>query len=751
MPSTFSLSLTKWVLDVIAKAAVKADARLHNAEVIRDDMAIIFTVNHFTRLETILLPYIIYKHTGREVMGLAAAELFKGRVGEFLKSNGTISVADPDRDKIIVNSLLRGVQPWMIFPEGAMIKDKKVIDHEGEFRVYSNGKRRPPHTGAAVLALRAEFYRHKIKCLYDRPGREGLQGALDKFALQSAEDTLSKRTVIIPVNITYFPMRAHENGMLRLAQRLREDLSPRAMEELAVEGTVLSEKTNVDITLGDPIDVGAYLQAPEYAEMMACGLNDLELLEMDNFSHFNYAARKLMLRYMKDIYHHTTINYDHVFATLLRHMPARSFSDRGFRNRVFQVARKIPDLGYPRVHSLLAETHRDLVFEEASNKLDDFMALCLKEGVLTREGDTYTKRFEGVRGESDFHLARWNELTEVIANEVEPLDKFTDLAKRVARQSRSAVSRAIRDHFLEQDLQFFEDDYAKFYNPEQSKGPEVGRPFLLKPVRVKGGVILSHGYMAAPMEVRALAESFYQRGYAVYGVRLRGHGTAPEDLADRQWTEWYESFNRGYAVIKSLTDNIVLGGFSTGGCMALMAAARKGIRAQAVFSICAPLSVRNYSIRLAPSVVTLNSLLKKIGQGREGWEFVVNEPENKHINYTRNPLTGVKQLIAVMDATERLLPQVTIPAFILQASKDPIVNPDSARQIFDKIASPYKELVVLERARHGIINGEGSADVHHYVHQFLERAPRHAIIAAEQPAAETEAPLPAEPATAQAG
>lgn len=745
MPSTFSLSLTKWTLDLVSKL-IKADVRLHNHEAIRDDMAIIFTVNHFTRLETVLLPYFLYKYTGREVMGLAAGDLFQGRLGEFLKANGTVSTADPDRDKIIVRSLLRGEQPWMIFPEGAMIKDKKVIDHAGEFNVFNNGQRRPPHTGAAVLALRAEFYRHKIKCLYDRPGQEGLAQALEKFSLPNAEDALRKRTMVVPVNITYFPIRAHENTMLRLAQRFKDDLSKRAIEELAIEGTLLSEETDVDVTLGEPIDVGAYLQAPEYAELMACGLNDIELLEMDNFSHFNYAARKLMLRFMKAIYGQTTINYDHLFASMLRHQPDPTFTDRAFRNRIFHVAEQLKDLGYPRVHRILADTYHDIVFEEPSAKLEDFMKLCIKEGVLTRAGNTYTKNFLEGRGEN-FHEVRFNELTEVIANEIEPLDRLSECIRKTARMSRTTLSRSIREHFLEQDQNLFEEDYAKFYNPELSKGPDVGRPFLLKPSgRLKGGIVLAHGYMSAPLEVRALAEHFSGEGYAVYGVRLRGHGTAPEDLADRTWHEWYESYNRGYAIIKSLTDNIILGGFSTGGCMALIAAARKGIKAQSVFSICAPLQVRNYSIRLAPSVVTLNSMLKKIGQHREGWEFVLSDPENKHINYSRNPLTGVKQLIAAMNATEKLLPQITIPAFVVQASKDPTVSPVSAQQIFDGLGSAHKELVVLERTRHGIINGEGSAGVYHYVQQFIERAPKHETV---QDSAPTVAPLPsAAPAAA---
>ena len=114
-----------------------------------------------------------------------------------------------------------------------------------------------------------------------------------------------------------------------------------------------------------------------------------------------------------------------------------------------------------------------------------------------------------------------------------------------------------------------------------------------------------------------MAEYFYQQGYAVYAVRLRGHGTAPEDLAERTWEDWYHSFNRGYAVIKSVTDHIIVGGFSTGGCLALLAAARKGIKVQAAFTVCAPLQVNNYWCawcrRLWPERHS-----KRLGQARSG-------------------------------------------------------------------------------------------------------------------------------------
>ncbi len=730
MASTFSLSMTKWSLDLATKL-IKADVRLHNVETIQDDMAIIFTVNHFTRLETLLLPYIIHKHTGKEVWSLAAAELFKGKIGTFLQNTGVISNRDPDRDKTMVSSLLSGKNPWMIFPEGAMIKDKKVVDHAGELSIYNDGGRRAPHSGAAVLALRAEYYRHKLECIYNRDGGTGLAPMLERFQLEDVKEVLKKRTVIIPVNITYFPMRARDNFMLRMASRFAQDLSKRALEELSVEGTVLSDDTDIDIRLGEPIDVHEYLNAPEFAEVMACGLNDMDAFEEDPKSLFQDAARKLMDHYMRSIYKNTTINYDHIFATLIRHQPPKGFTERMYRNRIFLCAHEIKKLGYHNLHSLLERTYKDVVFEDPSPKFQSFIALSLKEKFLLWDGDKYTRNLEHDPGHTPFHHTRFHEMTNVIANEIEPLERLTRLIRQTARMPRFLMSKRIRDIFLAEDQELFESDYTQHFDVAYSKGADVGRPFLLKPMRVKGGVVLAHGYMAAPLEIRALAEYLCSKGYAVYGVRLRGHGTAPADLAKRTWEEWYESFNRGYAIIKSLTDNIILGGFSTGGCMALMAAARKGIKIQACFSICAPLQVRNYSVRLVPGIVAMNSVLKRMGRSPQNWEYVENVPENVHINYTQNPLTGVAELVKVMNKTEELLSQVQVPTLVLQGSDDTVVNASSAQQIFDGIGSTYKEMTLLGRHRHGIVNGAGREEVFHKVYDFLKRAPQHETVQQE--------------------
>ena len=79
----------------------KTNIKFHGTDNIPEG-SLIFVINHFTRLETFLMPYNIFKLTGIPVWSLASYEFFKGAVGAYLERVGAISNKDPDRDRLIV-------------------------------------------------------------------------------------------------------------------------------------------------------------------------------------------------------------------------------------------------------------------------------------------------------------------------------------------------------------------------------------------------------------------------------------------------------------------------------------------------------------------------------------------------------------------------------------------------------------------------------------------------------------------------
>jgi esterase/lipase len=245
-------------------------------------------------------------------------------------------------------------------------------------------------------------------------------------------------------------------------------------------------------------------------------------------------------------------------------------------------------------------------------------------------------------------------------------------------------------------------------------------PFLLKG-RFRGqGIVLSHGYMSAPLEVRQLAEYLNRLGFWVYVPRLKGHGTSPEDLATRSYQDWRASVDNGYAIISSVCKNVVAGGFSTGAGLALDLAVRvKSVAG--VFAVSAPMRLKDLSSRFAPAVDMWNRFMERARQVGAKKEFVENKPENPHINYSRNPISGVVEVDRLMDDLEPRLADLDAPALVVQSRGDPVVDPKGSRKIFELIGSSDKEYLLFNFDRHGILLGEGSQKVHKAIGEFIKR------------------------------
>jgi esterase/lipase len=267
----------------------------------------------------------------------------------------------------------------------------------------------------------------------------------------------------------------------------------------------------------------------------------------------------------------------------------------------------------------------------------------------------------------------------------------------------------------------FDKDYKQYYIENESKPKNIGEPFFLKHFFSRKGIILVHGYMAAPEEIRPMADYLYKNGYNVYGVRLQGHGTAPEDLAIQNWRKWYDSANRAYIIMKNSVKTFSIAGFSMGGGIALLQAANKPGRFTGVISINAPLKLMSVTSKFAPVIVAWNKLLTKIKIDKWKMEFVKNDPEYPQINYLRNPVSGGYELDKLMKFVENRLGNVTDPTLIIHASGDPVVDPVSGEEIFEKLGTKEKQLIRVYANHHGILRGKEADEVNAMVLTFLKK------------------------------
>jgi esterase/lipase len=131
--------------------------------------------------------------------------------------------------------------------------------------------------------------------------------------------------------------------------------------------------------------------------------------------------------------------------------------------------------------------------------------------------------------------------------------------------------------------------------------------------------------------------------------------------------------------------------------------------------------LQDFSSRLVPAVDVWNRLMKRVRFDDAAMEYVINHPENPHINYLRNPITGVRELERLMDAVKPMLPDIRTPALIVQAQNDPVVNPKGSMRIFQRLGSDDKSYLLVSFDRHGILRGTGAKRVHRAIWQFIAR------------------------------
>lgn len=243
-------------------------------------------------------------------------------------------------------------------------------------------------------------------------------------------------------------------------------------------------------------------------------------------------------------------------------------------------------------------------------------------------------------------------------------------------------------------------------------------------------VVFMHGYAEHVGRYREFAEHLVRAGNRVSGFDARGHGKSPgqrghiddferyvEDL--HEYTQWIRH--------KAPEQPLILLGHSNGGLAALrLAQSRRHVLDGLILS--SPLIALQPKHQVVPMwlAIIIDALASRLPlpNGIDGGELT-HDPEIRRLQ-ENDPLahgrTTPRWFVTVNQTMARAgsnFESVRLPVLVLQADSDPIVVPQAIGQMFQRFASPDKELVVVRNSYHELLNEVGRHETYRQIASWL--------------------------------
>jgi carboxylesterase len=226
------------------------------------------------------------------------------------------------------------------------------------------------------------------------------------------------------------------------------------------------------------------------------------------------------------------------------------------------------------------------------------------------------------------------------------------------------------------------------------------------------GALLIHGLTGSPQGMRGLGEHLAERGVAVEGIRLPGHGTTWQDLTAHTAAEWVEAVDAGFDKISHGRDATFVVGLSGGGTLAIEFAARNPERVAGLVTLAGMVYTKDPRRFFAPVIRRLTKSVAGVGND-------IADPRGREIVYERLPTAAAHELLRLCKRARAALPLVRCPILIMHGRNDHTVHPSNAQLIFDSVSSRDKELVWMERSYHVITLDYDRDEVFRRTYEFM--------------------------------
>jgi len=215
----------------------------------------------------------------------------------------------------------------------------------------------------------------------------------------------------------------------------------------------------------------------------------------------------------------------------------------------------------------------------------------------------------------------------------------------------------------------------------------------------KAGILLVHGFGAAPDIYKDFIEKLGSLGYVVKTVRIAGHGTSTAHFASTTLVDWYLSVRERFIELKEECEEVVIIAHSLGSLISIILASIYEVKALVFLS--PPIKLRDKALyRVNFMLRPVSKLVKYWPTDKEGLRHV--EKHGFKI-YDKHPLSAVANLIDMIEMANRRLPKVTAPILAIIGDRDEFAETNVLDIIEENAGSQIVEKWVAKGAPHAII------------------------------------------------
>ena len=219
---------------------------------------------------------------------------------------------------------------------------------------------------------------------------------------------------------------------------------------------------------------------------------------------------------------------------------------------------------------------------------------------------------------------------------------------------------------------------------------------------VRPAVLVFHGLGGGPYELQPLIDVLRDAGRRVEAPTLPGHDGPGPVMPASTWVEWTLAAQNWFDQLALEGRPVAAVGFSTGAVIAIHLAMRRPVERLALI---APFFAIRYTGWLPFRTGLVVRTLARVVPNLRRRSPAVREPEARRRLATLDrfrtfSLPAAASALELIEAVEPTLPTITAPTLILQGAHDTVVEPGRAGRLLDRLGSPRKRLVTLERSDH---------------------------------------------------